>query len=80
MPILHIRNIPIDLYERIRSLAQARNRSLSVQVVTMLSEAVKRQENRISQANVLASIRRRRFISPTKTCSSLDLLREDRTR
>ena len=78
MPTLHIRNILIDLYERIRSLAQARNRSLSVQVVTMLSAVEKRQENRISQADVLASIQRRRFTPPAKTSSSLELLREDR--
>ena len=80
MQTLHIRNIPIDLYERIRSLAQTHNRSLSVQVVTMLSELAKRQENRISQADVLASIQRRRFTPPAKASSSLELLREDRGR
>ena len=78
MHTLHIRNIPVDLYKSIRSLAQARNRSLNGQVVAMLSEAAKMQEHMISQADALVSIQRRRFTPPAGTKTSLELLREDR--
>ncbi|MGB8212604.1 MAG: hypothetical protein WCE68_03495 [Anaerolineales bacterium] len=80
MPTLHVRSVPEDLYERVRELAQLRSRSLGAQVVTMLYEALDEEEQRKDQARALTSIRRRRFVPPTKTASSLDLLREDRRR
>ena len=80
MPILHVRSVPEDLYERIRELAQLRSRSLGAQVVTMLYEALDEEELRKDQTGALTSIRRRRFAPPKKAASSLDLLREDRKR
>lgn len=80
MPILHIRSVPEDLYERLQQLAQARRRSLSAQVLTMLSDALEEEERRKEQASVLADIRRRRFHPPAGAPSSTDLLREDRCR
>lgn len=80
MNTLHVRSVPDDLYERIRSLANARNRSLSAEVITLLSQAVELEERRMKQARVLTSIQRRRFKVPQNAPSSLDLLREDRER
>jgi plasmid stability protein len=80
MPTLHVRNVPEDLYEQVRQLAQLRSRSLGAQVVTMLYAALDEEEQRKDQTRVLTSIRRRRFIPTKKTASSLDLLREDRRR
>ena len=80
MNTLHVRSMPDDLYQRLKQLAQARNRSLSAQVVTMLAQAMEDEERRKKQANALTSIRRRRFAPPAKSPSSLDLLREDRNR
>ena len=80
MATLHVRSVPEDLYERIRQMAHLRNRSLGVQVVTMLSEALDEEERRKDQASALTSIRRRRFSPPDNAASSLDLLREDRLR
>ena len=80
MPTLHVRSVPEDLYERVRELAQLRSRSLGAQVVTMLYEALDEEEQRKDQVRALTSIRRRRFVPPAKTVSSLDLLREDRRR
>lgn len=80
MPTLHVRNVPEDLYKRIRSLAQIRNRSLHDQVIAMLYGAAQKEENRDQQARTLASIRRRRFVHPAGGASSLELLREDRRR
>ena len=80
MNTLHVRSIPDDLYQRLQQLAQTRNRSLSAQVVTMLEQSLEEEERRRNQAQALTSIRRRRFTPPSQSPSSLDLLREDRTR
>lgn len=80
MNTLHVRSVPDDLYERLQQLAHARNRSLSAQVITMLAQAIEIEERRKKQAKTLKSIQRRRFKAPRNAPSSLDLLREDRTR
>jgi len=77
---LHIQNVPDDLYQRIQVMASAKNRSLSAQVITLLSQAIELEERRMKQAKVLNSIQRRRFKAPKNAPSSLDLLREDRKR
>jgi plasmid stability protein len=80
MNTLHVRSIPEDLYQRLQRLAQIRNRSLSAQVVIMLTQALEEEERQKKQAQTLTSIRRRRFTPPAQAPSSLDLLREDRKR
>ncbi len=80
MNTLHVRSVPDELYERLQQLANARNRSLSAQVITMLAQAVEVEERRKKQAKTLKSIQRRRFKAPRNAPSSPDLLREDRTR
>ena len=80
MNTLHVRSVPEDLYKRIQLLAKKRNRSLSAQVVEMLSQALEEEELQAIQSKALTSIRRRRFTPPAKAPTSLDLLREDRSR
>ena len=80
MNTLHVRSIPDNLYQRLQQLARSRNRSLSAQVVTLLSRAVEEEERQREQTVLLDSIRRRRFTPPAQSPSSLDLLREDRKR
>jgi plasmid stability protein len=80
MAILHVRNVPEDLYERIRQRAQAQNRSISAEVINLLRDALEETER--PQALILEGIRRRRFYYPTGTSApeSVVLLREDRER
>ena len=80
MNTLHVRSVPDDLYQRIQVMANAKNRSLSAQVITLLSQPIQLEERRMKQAKVLNSIQRRRFKAPKNAPSSLDLLREDRKR
>jgi antitoxin FitA len=80
MNTLHVRSVPDDLYQRLQQLARARNRSLSAQVIEMLSQSMEEEELRLKQASTLVSIRRRRFSPPANSPTSLDLLREDRQR
>jgi plasmid stability protein len=80
MSILHVRNVPDELYERIRRQAQAQNRSISAEVIVLLNRALAETEQ--SQDEVLDSIRRRRFFRPANAGApdSTTLLREDRAR
>jgi plasmid stability protein len=80
MPILHVRNVPDELYEHIRRQAQEQNRSISAQVVYLLERAV--LESPQAQRQVLEAIRRRRFTFPARADvpDSLSLLRQDRGR
>ena len=80
MPILHVRNVPDDLYEHIRRQAQEQNRSISAQVVHLLERAV--LESPQTQRLVLENIRRRRVSFPAQSGipDSLSLLRQDRGR
>ena len=80
MSTLHVRSVPEDLYDRLQQLAHARNRSLSAQVITMLTQAIENEERRKRQAKTLRSIQRRRFKAPQNAPSTLALLREDRMR
>ena len=80
MPVLHVRNVPEDLYERIRQQALDQNRSISAEVVTLLQRAL--AGNTRSQAEVMDSIRRRRFFRPAAVGAaySATLLHQDRAR
>jgi plasmid stability protein len=79
MSTLHVRNVPDDLYERLRQRAAAQRRSLSAEVVILLSQAIEQKEN---GTDVLQEIRGRRLYSPSAAGApeSTHLLREDRER
>ena len=80
MPILHVRNVPEDLYERIQQRAQSEHRSISAEVLSLLRNALDASE--WPQARLLADIRRRRFHRPSDAGApeSVKLLREGRER
>ena len=80
MPILHVRNVPEDLYARIKQQAAAQNRSISAQVITLLARAVEQPLR--SQDEILQSVQRRRFFNPAEAGApdSTAMLRQDRAR
>jgi plasmid stability protein len=81
MPTLHVRNVPEDLHEGLRRLAERKHRSLGAEVIALLEQALSAEEVRQAQEHLLASIRRRRsLITSTADAESVDLLREDRAR
>lgn len=82
MPTLHVRNVPEDLYAQLQKVAQAQNRSLSAQVITLLETAIHTAQAREAQACLLADAHRRRFVYPDDTDipDSVTLLQEDRQR
>jgi len=80
MSTLHVRNVPENLYMRLKQRAKTQHRSLSAEVITLLEWAIK-EANRTSEFS-LESIRRRRSFEPTTVGApdSTTLLREDRER
>lgn len=80
MPILHVRNVPDDLYQQLKTRAKMKKRSLSAEVTILLEAALQTQD--VAQTNLLKSIRQRRFLRPETVDApdSLSLLREDRAR
>lgn len=80
MPVLHVRNVPDDLHTRLQRRAQEKNRSLSAEVITLLSRALDEAEP--GQAETLQGIGRRRFYRPAQhnAPDTTTLLREDRGR
>ena len=80
MPILHVRNVPEELYQRIQERARKVNRSISAEVICLLQRAFDASER--SPAEILGGIRCRRFFRPTDAGApdSVTLLREDRER
>jgi len=77
---LHVRSVPDNLYNRIQQLARSKNRSLNAQIIILLEHALEVEERFMNQAKVLSSIQRRRFAALKNTPSSLELLKEDRSR
>lgn len=80
MTILHVRNVPEPLYERIKARAETQRRSLSAEVIALLESAIEEAER--DPAITLQAIRERRErypVSPDAPDSAI-LLREDRER
>ena len=80
MAILHVRNVPDVLYERLRERAATEGKSLSAEVIALLESQLNGPE--ASARELLAAIERRRQSDPLRVGGpdSLTLLREDRAR
>lgn len=79
MPTLYVRNLPDDLHKRIRSRAARKRRSLGAEVIVLLEEGLKTEDNRERGLQALERIAERRRSMP-RSSDSLELLREDRAR
>ena len=80
MAILHVRNVPEELYARLKRRADSQRRSLSAEAITLLEWAMEEAER--TSEDTLASIRRRRSFDPALAGApdSTALLRQDRDR
>jgi len=80
MSILHVRNVPADLYARLKRRALTNRRSLSAEVITLLEWAIR--ETEADTASTLLSIRNRRSFNPEAVGApdSTTLLRQNRER
>lgn len=79
MATLHVRGVPDELYEQVRKLALMRKRSLTVQIIELLEQALADEAIRQEQGDLLESIAQHRYTAPAGM-DSLTMLREDRER
>lgn len=82
MATLHVRNVPEKLYKRIQKLAEKENRSVTAEVIQLLSQGLQAREARRSAASVIDRIQNRaqKVVLPRGWTDSVDLIREDRHR
>ena len=79
MATLHVRNVPDDLYERLRLRAAARHRSLSAEIIELLEGVLGPRDRAAKMNEVLARIRARsEGQPPVPEGYAADLIREDR--
>lgn len=77
VPTLHIRNVPVDVYDGLRKRAEREGRSLNAEVVKVLAEFVEseiRGEEWVRRLDEL----RREFLLPEDAPKPEDLIREAR--
>ncbi len=82
MATLHVRNVPDKLYKRIHKLAEEENRSVTAEVIQLLSQGLQAREARRDAAAVIGRIRSRaqKVSLPRGWVDSVELIREDRSR
>lgn len=80
MPVLHLEDVPNDVYERLEHLARAHDRTPAEEAVRLIEQGVFAEAGGRSQAELLADLRRRSFTPPPGTPDSVTLLAEDRGR
>lgn len=82
MPILHIRGIPEDLYERVKTQAALDHRSLTAEVIHLLEQGLAAQGPSLTMREWLEKARRLRESLPDTGArfDSTEVIREERER
>lgn len=82
MPILHVRGIPDDLYERVKTEAAMQHRSLTAEVIYLLEKGLAAQEPPLTMDEWLAKARLFRESLPDRDVrfDSTEAIREERQR
>lgn len=79
MAILHVRNVPPELYERLKHLAAEQHRSLSAEVIDILAQGVATRDRSALMNDVLESLAAVRTRGgPAPKGYAADLIRESR--
>lgn len=78
MAVLHVRDIPDTLYRRLQKIAKGHGRSLSAEVIALFAAAVREEDLRRRQAELLQSIRDNRWAPPPGTPAAAEMLRAAR--
>jgi hypothetical protein len=81
MPLLQVRDIPNDLYDRLSRVAEEDNRSIPQETVVLLKKALGYSEERIARRKrILAEINAFHIKNVDKFPDPAMLVREDRDR
>lgn len=80
MTILHVRNVPETLHQRLKLRAETQRRSLSAEVIALLEWAIEETERDPTPTLNAIRERRERYAIAPEAPDSTELLREDRER
>jgi hypothetical protein len=81
MPLLQVRDIPNDLYEKLSRVAEEDNRSIAQETVVLLKKALDYSEERIlRRKRILTEIQKFKIENVDKFPDPVKLIREDRKR
>jgi plasmid stability protein len=81
MPLLQVRDIPEDLYDKLSRVAEADNRSIAQETIVLLKKALNYKEGRIARRKrILEEIKNNRIENVDSFPDPADLIREDRDR
>ena len=80
MPVLHLSDVPMEMYERLQQLAAIHHNTPETEAVHLLHNLLLAESPCGSQAELLAELRRRSFTPPANSPDSVALLAEDRGR
>ncbi len=81
MPLLQVRDVPKELYEKLSQVAEAENRSIAQQTLVLLKKALDFKEERLARRRrVLEEITSRKVPNVDAFPDPVALIREDRER
>jgi hypothetical protein len=82
MPVLHLDNVPEELYRQIEKLAQRHHQTPTSKALELLEDAVRRQpaNEQLDVKAMLEKIKSTRYPLAPGTPDSVEMLREDRER
>jgi hypothetical protein len=80
MPILHLPDVPLEVYQQLQRLANVHQRTPELEALALLQEQLGTAAHAVSQAEILEDLKRRSFVPPPGSPDSVDWLREDRER
>lgn len=81
MPLLQVRDMPEDLYEKLTRVAEAENRSIAQETIALLKKALGYKEERTARRKrILEEIRLNKIDNVDEFPDPADLIREDRER
>lgn len=81
MPLLQVRDMPEDLYEKLSQLAKQENRSITQETIVLLKKALNYQESRgFRRKRILNEIKNDRIENSNTFPDPAQLIREDRER
>ena len=81
MPLLQVRNLPDDLYEKLSSVAAADNRSIAQETIVLLRKALELKGERVARRKQLfEEIQSRTIPNVDSFPDAAELIRKDRER
>jgi hypothetical protein len=75
MAVLHVRNVPDELYRQAQAIAASRGVTLSSLIIEFMQEAAERETARKRHVKAMTEIRRNLAKRPRCTTSGADLVR-----